>query len=692
MDDTALPKNNSLLGIGSSLHWRGLTVTLPQQPHHNRHNNAPTADLEYGLHSPDKQKLLTDISGFVHPGQLLFIMGPSGSGKTTLLGALASRCRQSITGIQYLDGRPKTDRALRSATKYVQQTDDLIGVLSVKETLDFYAGLYIAEPSARTSAVVDVLDILGLTAHAHTKIGNAFVRGLSGGQIRRVSIGAELVASPNLLFLDESTSGLDSATAYHVMSDLKRIAQSTAMAMIVTVHQPSQLIFEMADNLLLLSKGQTVYFGPAHAAVDHFVSLGFSPTPRVSDIEWMLDLVNHDFGQHEAVERCIRAWPSTPPALALSKVLDDKGVPNPTRTTTNSTSNSNNKNNSNNNTNEDTSCANTTMRRRATSEHEPPPPADATSHSTSDDDVQESTTTRRRASSTAIPRRVLSPSYNVGFFQQTAILTRRGILNSLRNPAVLWLRFAMYMMLSLMIGLVWLRLGSSAKYIIDINSALFYVCAFMIFMSISVLPAYLEERTILCRERASGAYSVAAYIVSHTLYEIPYVLLLSLSASTVTYFMVGLRPTVKAFWIFTANLFLTLMVSESIMVLIAAVIPILIVGIAAGAMMFGLFMCVQGAFISIDQIGWWLRWVVYIALHYYSYSTFLVNQHRDQVYPAAPDNVFPPYPEDVRGETVYREMGLEDRMWVNFAAQAAMIVVYRALAALWLHMFVKGKR
>lgn len=694
MDDTALPKNNSLLSTGSSLHWRGLTVNLPHQPRHNRRSDATAGtDLEYGvLHSPDKQNILTDISGFVHPGQLLFIMGPSGSGKTTLLDALASRCCQGVSGVQYLDGRPKTDRALRSVAKYVEQTDDLIGVLSVKETLDFYAGLYIAESSARTSAVVDVLDILGLTAHAHTKIGNAFVRGLSSGQIRRVSIGAELVASPNLLFLDECTSGLDSATAYHVMSELKRIAQSTAMAMIVTVHQPSQLIFEMADNLLLLSKGQTVYFGPAHAAVDHFVSLGFSPTPRVSDVEWMLDLVNPYFGQHDAVERCIRAWPSTPPAFSLSKVLDDKDVPNPMATTTNinSASNSNNKNNnSNNTTNEDTSSANTMMRRRATSEHEHPPAlTDATNHNTtSDDDDQEST--RKRVSTAR--RRVFS-AYNVGFFQQTAVLTRRGILNSLRNPAVLWLRFAMYMMLSLMIGLVWLRLGSSAKYIIDINNALFYVCAFMIFMSVSVLPAYLEERAILCRERASGAYSVAAYIVSHTLYEIPYVLILSLSASTVTYFMVGLRPTMKAFWIFTANLFLTLMVSESIMVLIAAVIPILIVGVAAGAMTFGLFMCVQGAFISIDQIGWWLRWVVYIALHYYSYSTFLVNQHRGQVYAAAPDHVFPAYPEDVRGETVYREMGLEDRIWVNFAAQAAMVVVYRALAALWLHMFVKGKR
>ncbi len=88
---------------------------------------------------------------------------------------------------------------------------------------------------------------------------------------------------------------------------------------------------------------------------------------------------------------------------------------------------------------------------------------------------------------------------------QTWALLKRGLLNSLRAPAVIWLRFAMYFMLAILIGTVWLLLGNSAKVIPDINGMLFYTVAFMIFMSISVLPAYLEERNQFVREVSAAA-------------------------------------------------------------------------------------------------------------------------------------------------------------------------------------------
>lgn len=621
-----LRKATSVLGSGSSLHWRDLTVKLPPK----KPPSSSAADLESGKPSaPVEKHILDHVSGYVLPGEILFIMGPSGSGKTTLLDALADRLKLPVRGHQHLDGVPKTPQSLRIASKYVQQQDNLLGVLTVQETLDSYAGLYIPDASARAPAVAEAMDILGLTDYRDTKIGNAFTRGLSGGQVRRVSIGAELVASPNIMFLDEPTSGLDSATAFHVMSELKRITKRTGKAMVITVHQPSQLIFEMADNLLLLTKGKQVYFGRASEASGHFTKLGFIPTPRASDIDWMLDLINQDFGQTHVVEQCIDAWPTSNDCKRLEKILDDEiGM-------------------------------------------------------TQKNDVEQKEERQQQD----------SPRYNVGFLQQTMVLTKRGMLNAIRNPAVLWLRFAMYVMLSLLIGLVWLRLPFSAASIIEINNALFYVCAFMIFMSISVLPAYLEERSVLVRERANNAYSIPAYILSHTLYEIPYVFILSLFASLVTYYMVGLRSTpFRHFLIFALNLFTSLLVSESMMVLIAAMCPILIVGIAAGAMTNGMFMCVQGAFISIEKIGWWIRWIKFVALHFYSYSTFIVNQHDGLVYPAAPQNLFPPYPNDVEGSSIVKELGLETRLWVNFAAQIAMIVVYRGLAALWLHFFVKGKK
>ncbi|CAN8065787.1 unnamed protein product [Agarophyton chilense] len=616
VEGVELQRVSSLKTIGSSLSWNAVTVDVPLS------KKAANKDPE----NPTSKRILNNISGYVKPGQVLYCMGPSGSGKSSLLDSLADRIKLPVQGTQILDGKIKTPHTLKAIAKYVQQKDDLLGVLTVRETLQTSAEFYLSDKTARPTAVDEVIDVLGLRAHEHTKIGNALVRGLSGGQIRRVSIGCELVASPRLIFLDEPTSGLDSATAYHVMSQLRRIAKTIGMSMIITVHQPSELVFEMADTLLLISGGSTCYFGPAHNAAGYFSSLGFSKPDNTSDIEWMLDLVNKDFGHLETVEKCIESWPKSQPAADLQQELKE---------------------------------------------------------------LEEAS--EKQLQGKGLGKKMERMKYASSFMQQTITLTRRGVLNTIRNPAVLWLRFAMYLMLSLMIGLVWLRLGSSASVINDYNYALFYTCAFMIFMSVSVLPAYLEERSVLVRERANGAYSVGAYIFAHTLYEIPYVFLLALMASSVTYWLVGFTSSARRFFIFVANLFLSLFVAESMMVLISAVIPILIVGIAAGAMTFGLFMCVMGAFISVDRIGWWLRWIRYVAAHFYSYSTFLVNQFQDTTWDASP-NSFPPFLEPVAGEEVYRALGLEERLWVNFVALIAMVVFYRLLAAIWLQVFLKGKK
>lgn len=601
---------------GATLAWRNITLEVPLK-------TSGGSDIESP--EPSVKRILDKVSGAVVPGELLFVMGPSGSGKSTILDSLADRVKLHVSGVQTLDGKFKTANALKAAAKYVQQTDDLLGVLTVRETLEMAAALYVPDETKREDRVESVLTILGLTAHQGTQIGGVFKRGLSGGQKRRVSIGCELVASPRLIFLDEPTSGLDSATAHNVMDELRNIAKTTGMAMIITVHQPSELVFEMADTLLLISGGHTCYFGPVKGAAQYFNDMGFEKPPRTSDIEWMLDLVNCDFGDAAAVRRCVDEWPESRPARELDALLDRLNVP------------------------ED-----------APDKHE-------------------------------LLERGDKMPYAVSFWQQANVLTRRGIINTLRNPAVLWLRFFLYLALAGMIGTIWLRLDKTADELENVDNAIFFVCAFMIFMSISVLPAYLEERTVLVRERANGSYSVGAYILSHTLFEIPYLLLLAFMASGVTYALVGLTSGADRFFVFTMNLFMGLFVAESVMVLISAVIPFLIVGIALAALLFGLFMAVMGIFINVDDIGWWWRWVRYVSLHFYSYSAFSVNQFRDTVWAAAPD-AFPPFPNEVQGSEMYISRNLEDRQWVNFVAQGAMVVVYRLLASAWLHFFLRGKK
>ena len=100
------------------------------------------------------------------------------------------------------------------------------------------------------------------------------IKGVSGGERKRTSIGVELITDPMLLFLDEPTTGLDSFTATAVCDLLKKLAFS-GRTIITTIHQPNSDIFDNFDKLMLLAKGKTIYFNEAAKSVEYFGSIGF---------------------------------------------------------------------------------------------------------------------------------------------------------------------------------------------------------------------------------------------------------------------------------------------------------------------------------------------------------------------------------------------------------------------------------
>ncbi|PRQ33022.1 putative xenobiotic-transporting ATPase [Rosa chinensis] len=108
---------------------------------------------------------------------------------------------------------------------------------------------------------------MGLQDCAHRLIGNWHLRGISGGEKKRLSIALEILTKPRLLFLDEPTSGLDSAAAFFVVQTLRYIAKD-GRTVISSIHQPSSEVFALFDDLVLLSSGQTVYSGQAKMAVE----------------------------------------------------------------------------------------------------------------------------------------------------------------------------------------------------------------------------------------------------------------------------------------------------------------------------------------------------------------------------------------------------------------------------------------
>ena len=129
--------------------------------------------------------------------------------------------------------------------------------------------------------VDEIINELKLTKCQNTKIGGPLVKGVSGGERKRTSIGVELITDPNLIFLDEPTTGLDSFTATSVIESLRDLAQS-GRTVISTIHQPNSDIFEVFDRLMLMAAGKIIYYNKASLAVDYFSGIGY-PCPEMTN-------------------------------------------------------------------------------------------------------------------------------------------------------------------------------------------------------------------------------------------------------------------------------------------------------------------------------------------------------------------------------------------------------------------------
>ena len=175
-----------------------------------------------------KKPILHGINGAFIPGQLTALMGPSGSGKTTLMNAMSGRGAVKVsTGEILMNGGRMTRARVRKISALVPQLDVLFAVLTCRETLDYTARLALKSSKKERAARVDqVVRDLSLEGCLDVLVGNEDIKGLSGGERKRVSIGMELLTNPSIMFLDEPTSGLDSKIAKDVVELLQKLAEA----------------------------------------------------------------------------------------------------------------------------------------------------------------------------------------------------------------------------------------------------------------------------------------------------------------------------------------------------------------------------------------------------------------------------------------------------------------------------------
>ncbi|KAF5385059.1 hypothetical protein D9615_001097 [Tricholomella constricta] len=252
-------------------------------------------NLNYHVPGPNGPiRLLHDVFGYVKPGTLTALMGASGAGKTTCLDVLAQRKNIGvISGDVLVEGRPLNSDFARG-TAYAEQMDVHEGTATVREAMRFSA--YLRQPAhvsqeEKDNYVEEMIELLELQ-----DLSEALVFSLNVEARKRLTIGVELASKPELLlFLDEPTSGLDAQSAWNLVRFLRKLANQ-GQAILCTIHQPSSLLFESFDRLLLLERGgETVYFGDigedSRIIRDYFARHGALCPSNVNPAEFMLEAI-----------------------------------------------------------------------------------------------------------------------------------------------------------------------------------------------------------------------------------------------------------------------------------------------------------------------------------------------------------------------------------------------------------------
>ncbi|KAJ8612432.1 hypothetical protein CTAYLR_006585 [Chrysophaeum taylorii] len=270
-----------------------------------------------------------------------------------------------------------------------------------------------------------------------------------------------------------------------------------------------------------------------------------------------------------------------------------------------------------------------------------------------------------------------------GGFSRFITLCGRGFKELSRDVGIIGVRLAMYTMLSALIALMFLDLGDK-KGDTDVNarvSVLFYVAAFMVFMSVAVLPFYVIQRAVFVKERCNGAYDVPEYVAAKFVVALPGVFLIAIVSSVLIVFPAKLN----GFPVYFLDLFVSLLVAESFMAFVAAIVPHFIVGIALAAGIFGFNMLVEGFFRVKHDIPVYLIWGYYYAFHTYTFRVFMHNEFN----PISKFNG----PQFRDGKQVLRfyDMG-NVNVTHDFAVLIAWIVFFQICYTMVLYFYHTGRR
>ncbi|KAK1937114.1 ABC transporter G family member 31 [Phytophthora citrophthora] len=541
-----------------------------------------------------KKQILKNVSGIFKPGTITLVLGQPGSGKSSLMKLLSGRFPNdkniTLEGEITYNGSSVKElrRQLPQFVSYVSQQDKHNPSLTVKETLEFahacsggfFDGDLVNGSDQENKAALDavramskhypeiVIQQLGLDTCQNTIVGDAMIRGISGGERKRVTTGEMAFGNKYVMMMDEISTGLDSAATFDIIATQRSIAKKFRKTLVISLLQPSPEVFELFDNVVILNEGYMMYNGPRAKALGYFESLGFKCPPDRDVADFLLDLGTSKQTQYEVDSIATIPQSASEYADVFTRSAFYKRV-----------------------------------------EEELHRPIDL---NLIEDKVKHFDPI---------------PEFHQSFWDSTMAVTRRQITLTSRDKAFLAGRSAMTLMMGLLYSSTYFQFQESNAQLV--MGLIFNAVSFVAFGQQSQIPMIMAARDVFYKQRRANFFRTSSFVLGNSVSQIPLGIAESLVFGSMVYWMCGYVATVEAFLIFELMLFLTNLAMASWFFFLSCAAPNLNVATPISMVSVLLYLMFAGFTITKEQIPDYLIWIYWIDPMAWSVRALAINQYSD---------------------------------------------------------------
>ncbi|KAJ7512027.1 ABC-2 type transporter-domain-containing protein [Mycena galericulata] len=549
-----------------------------------------------------KIQILRDFDGLLKSGELLVVLGRPGSGCSTFLKTIAGQTHgftvDESSDIQY-QGIPKEimHRDFRGEVIYNAETDVHFPNLTVGQTLTFAAKARV--PRTRIGNVPReayaehlrdlVMAIFGLTHTLNTKVGNDFVRGVSGGERKRVSIAETTLSGSPLQCWDNSTRGLDSATALDFIRTLRLSTQVSGSTCMVAIYQASQNAYDLFDKAIVLYEGRQIYFGPTDQAKEFWTTRGFVCPPRQTTGDFLTSLTNP--AERIIAEGFEHRVPRTPDEFARvwRESAEYKML----------------------------------LRDIEAYNAEYPLGGEALAKFRTSRQLQQS--------------KSMSPKspYTISIRRQIALCMERGFQRLSGDLTNFYVTVFGNFGMTLLISSVFYNLKDDTASFYSRGALLFYAVLINAFASSLEIFTLYAQRPIVEKHNAYALYHPFAEAVSSMICDLPAKMLTATVVNLTFYFMTNLRREPGAFFIFYLFSITCTLTMSMIFRTIASVSRSLVQALTPAAIFILALIMYTGFTVPVRDMVVWFRWINYINPVGYAFEALMVNEFVGRSYPCS---------------------------------------------------------